>query len=576
MRAFASAAALAGLLAFASPASAAECPNAAAAVVPGAERQEQACLDDLTTAGTQTSGHTDRSDWEGLNAQGTKNPTGIPGLQVDGYFPDTSTTNATHGWNHDSQFVIRMPDDWNGKLVITGAPGVRKQYASDFIIGDYVLGKGYAYASTDKGNTGTSFYEDGEAPGDAIAEWNRRVTELTVAAKETLARRYGRSPARTYVTGISNGGYLTRWQLENRPDLYDGGVDWEGTLFDSTPGLNLLSFLPPALKNFPRYRATGDAAAHDAIIAAGFAPGSEFLWDDHYAVYWDLTQRTYREELDPDWDGATQAGTPFCQSGLPNCDADYDYASRPASVRSAIDKVANTGRIGKPLLTLHGTLDTLLPIAVDSDVYARKVAAAGAGARHRYYVIEAGNHVDGRYDTFPDRLRPMLPCHRTAFAALERWVEQGAPPPDSQYVRKPNGTDVVNSCELAPATTAGGGPTVPGGSKRRPRGRLRVKVTPKRDRARPFRFRTRGRLVRPAGVTRRAGCRGTVLVQVKTGRRTISARRARLGKRCRFASRVTFHRASRLGRGRLKFVVRFSGNRVVAPGRARTVRVRAR
>ena len=190
-------------------------------------------------------------------------------------------------------------------------------------------------------------------------------------------------------------------------------------------------------------------------------------------------------------------------------------------------------------------------------------------------MIEAGNHVDGRYDAFPDRLRPMLPCHRTAFAALERWVEQGAPPPDSQFVRKPNGGDVVNSCELAPASSAGGGPTVPGGQARRPRGRLRVSVTPRRDRRRPYRFRTRGRLVRPAGVTAAAGCRGTVTVQVKAGRRTISARRARLRRSCRFSSRVTFRRAARLGRGRLKFVVRFSGNRAIAPGSARTVRVRA-
>ena len=30
--------------------------------------------------------------------------------------------------------------------------------------------------------------------------------------------------------GISNGGYLTRWQIENRQRLYDGGLDWEGTL----------------------------------------------------------------------------------------------------------------------------------------------------------------------------------------------------------------------------------------------------------------------------------------------------------------------------------------------------------
>ena len=72
--------------------------------------------------------------------------------------------------------------------------------------------------------------------------------------------------------GISNGGYLTRWQLENRPDLYDGGLDWEGTLFRAE-GPNLLTYLPTALKNYPAYAATGDQAAHDAIIGAGFAPG---------------------------------------------------------------------------------------------------------------------------------------------------------------------------------------------------------------------------------------------------------------------------------------------------------------
>ena len=45
------------------------------------------------------------------------------------------------------------------------------------------------------------------------------------------------------MAGISNGGYLTRWQLENRPDLYDGGLDWEGTLFRAD-GPNLFTYLP--------------------------------------------------------------------------------------------------------------------------------------------------------------------------------------------------------------------------------------------------------------------------------------------------------------------------------------------
>ena len=111
--------------------------------MPGAELQEVACLDDLTTAGTVASGHTNPNDWAGLHAAGTDEPQrACPGIQVDGYFPDTSTTNTNNGWKHDSQFVIRIPDDWNGGLVISGAPGVRAQYANDFIIGDWVLSQG--------------------------------------------------------------------------------------------------------------------------------------------------------------------------------------------------------------------------------------------------------------------------------------------------------------------------------------------------------------------------------------------------------------------------------------------------
>ena len=67
-------------------------------LVPGAEVQDGDCLRDLTTAGTQETGHTDRNDWDGLNAEGTNNPSGVPGLQVDGYFPDSSKTNTNNGY----------------------------------------------------------------------------------------------------------------------------------------------------------------------------------------------------------------------------------------------------------------------------------------------------------------------------------------------------------------------------------------------------------------------------------------------------------------------------------------------
>jgi hypothetical protein len=423
-------------------------PACTAPAVPGAERQVAACLDDLTTAGTVASGHTNPDDWAGLHAAGTTNPSGVPGVQVDGYFPDDSTTNANHGWNHDSQFVVRLPDDWNGRLVVSGAPGTRRQYANDFVIGDWVLAQGYAFASTDKGNTGAAFYRDGSAPGGSIREWHHRVTQLTKATKKVVAEHYGVRPRRTYMFGISNGGYLTRWQIENRPGLYDGGLDWEGTLLRAE-GPNLLTYLPAALKHYPAYAATGDQGAHDAIIAAGFAPGSEFLWPFHHSYYWDLTQRIYREELDPEWDGALDAGVPFCPSGsVPSCDADYDYSSRPKAVKDAVRSVQLTGRIGKPLLTVHGTLDTLLPPATSSDAYDDLVERAGRDARHRYYLVEDGTHVDGLYPAYPDRLRPLLPCARTAFTALTRWVERGQRPPADGFYARPVTGDLLGTCDL--------------------------------------------------------------------------------------------------------------------------------
>jgi len=402
--------------------SGAHCAGADRLRVPGVQHQQVSCLDELTTAGTVASGHTVEADWTGLTQPSLPQPSGVPGIQVDGYFPDTSTTNANHGWNHDAQFVLRLPDDWNGGLVVSGSPGNRRQYANDRAIADFVLAKGYAFAATDKGNTGTGFYHDGRRPGDAVAEWNTRVTQLALAAKAVVAQRYGHLPSRTLAAGISNGGYLVRWQLENRPWLYDGGVDWEGTLWTAS-GPTMFDFLPAAMRAYPAY-AQGSAQARQAMLDAGFAAGSEFLWPFHNQVYWDLTQRMYREEFDPSFDGDLDAGIPYCASGTPDCDADYDYASRPASVHRAVARIGLTGRIGKPLITLHGTLDTLLPISRDSDAYARMIHDAGRGEKFRYHRIANGNHVDGLVDTFPGQLEPMAPHFQAAFGELESWVRQ--------------------------------------------------------------------------------------------------------------------------------------------------------
>lgn len=124
-------------------------------------------------------------------------------------------------------------------------------------------------------------------------------------------------------------------------------------------------------------------------------------------------------------------------------------APRPPAVRQAIKRISLTGRIGKPMLTLHGTLDTLLPISTDSDVYDKMIERAHRGNPHRYYRIEDGNHVDGLYGAFPTQLRPMLPCARTAFTALEQWA--GSPrtaPPADATIANPRSGDLLNTCTL--------------------------------------------------------------------------------------------------------------------------------
>jgi hypothetical protein len=399
------------------------CANA---TVPGAEFSITACLDDLTTTGTVKTGHTDPADFDRLTAPGTVTPSGVPGVQVDGYFPDNSTSNNDHGWHHDSQFVLRMPTHWNGGLVVAGPPLAlmpHKQYANDQIISDQVLAKGYAYAATDKGNNGNAKTDGDHRPGDAIMEWHHRLTQLTIASKAALRLHYGQAPKRTYAAGLSSAGYMVQWQLEHEPWLYTGGIDWNAFGFHKG-GPNILSVYPKVLRAYPHY-AKGEEEGHAAMLAAGLPAGSESAWTPTYPQ-WDFSQRVLREELDPTYDGDTKAGTPFCPEGTgPGCDTDYDYATRPAAVHKLVDELSLTGNIKRPLVSLEGTLDNLAPPTLFNDYYRHLVVAAGKGHLQRYLHIPGGGPTDGFVGLDPNTFRPMLPSFVAAFGDLERWTGGG-------------------------------------------------------------------------------------------------------------------------------------------------------
>ncbi len=109
------------------------------------------------------------------------------------------------------------------------------------------------------------------------------------------------------------------------------------------------------------------------------------------------------------------------------------------SIAAALAPVATTGKIKKPLITVAGTMDALLPIRRGARAYEALVDAARGGnnaereAQYRLYEVQNGNHLETFKDTFP-RLELIQPHAQKAFDLLVEHVEGNAPLPPSQCI----------------------------------------------------------------------------------------------------------------------------------------------
>jgi hypothetical protein len=380
----------------------------------------------------------------------------VPGVQLGARLADDATGEA--------RFLLRLPDDWNGDLVVAGASGTRSEFNGDFAWSDYVLQKGYAYASQNKGILNffltsaadplgcriqpppsplaglfAHFYDDD--PAKPFTEWQSRIVQAARIARDGVKGRYARHPRHTYAVGTSNGGYQVRRAVEEAPDLFDGGVDWEGTFVDGTT-FNILSDLPPAVKSFPVYAASGfdpGSAAARAIEAAGYPPDivnrdgsgavTGSLWQNYFFQFWEVTHCQWQKRLDPTYD--------TYGAGVGN----YDYFARARNtdVQQAFAAFANTGKVKVPLITVAGTMDGLLPIEHHARAYADKVAASRKGngderrAQYRLYEVQNGNHIETFKDQFP-QLELIQPHAQRAFDLLVQRVESGAALPPDQCI----------------------------------------------------------------------------------------------------------------------------------------------
>jgi len=384
----------------------------------------------------------------------------VPGIQLNARIAGDPTGQA--------RFLLRLPNDWNGRLVVAGASGTRSEFNGDFAWSDYVLQQGYAYASQNKGvlnlritslssatppnalacrlnpSSGiwVNFYDNDD--GQPFTRWRQYMVEAARLARAGVHAGYGREPRRTYAVGTSNGGYQVRRAVETAPELFDGGVDWEGTYVDADAP-NLLTDLPAAVLNYPDYLASGrdpNSTAAKNILAAGYPPDivlgpTSSLWTSYSNQFWEVTLCQWQKRLDPGYD--TYGAGP----------GDYNYIARlsAADVGAQMAAFATTGRIRRPLITVAGTMDALLPIDHHARAYARAVAAAAGERRndddddrdgdvrpvYRLYEIQNGNHIETFQDTFV-QLELIERHAQRAFDLLVAHVELRRPLPPSQCV----------------------------------------------------------------------------------------------------------------------------------------------
>ena len=100
-----------------------------------------------------------------------------------------------------------------------------------------------------------------------------------------------------------------------------------------------------------------------------------------------------------------------------------------------------TGKIKKPLITVAGTMDALLPIKHQARAYESAVDASRKGnndrrnAQYRLYEVQNGNHIESYIGPFPE-LVLIQPHAQKAFDLLVDHVEAKTPLPPSQCVPK--------------------------------------------------------------------------------------------------------------------------------------------
>ena len=337
-------------------------------------------------------------------------------------------------------YQIEVPDRWNGDVVYY-AHGFRgnppELTVSVPALRQYFIDRGYAWAAS-------SYTRNGYEPGIAARD--------TLALKSVFEQQVGK-PRFSYIYGESMGGNVVTFSLEQYPHEYDGGLTECGVV----TGPQILEYFASwaALAQYFSGVPFADGALTptelDAIFSSQVVPalGSPAAPTDAGRQFTDVVMRltggerpffneglahqfssnftiiAHAVELAGAASGAAQnENTAYIVSDGASVSTDQlnreiaRLAPSPAYRNAAAfpEFQPMTGRIERPLLTLHGTGDLFVPISLEQS-YREIVHTAGRDGLLVQRAVRRSGHCN-----FSEEER------ERAFDDLTAWVETGERP----------------------------------------------------------------------------------------------------------------------------------------------------
>ena len=362
-------------------------------------------------------------------------------LTVAAITPAAHAAGLIEGTHEGADFLIGMPERWNGGLVLYAhgydGEGHGRGSLSGSPMSSYLTSRGYAWAAS-------SYRSRGYRPDWFLADM--------LALRAHFIARFG-APRWTILHGQSMGGHVTIASLELHPDVYQGGltecgvvdgiglVDW---LYAYTAAAEYLSGV--RLLDAPNRPALGALVNGPWIQAMGM-PGS---YTERGRRFDSVVKHLAGGDLPLRLEGMPQRYLMNLNTRDPGPERAQEFARHASTVHIRYDidpglgvtaeeinrgirritpapgarsRENNpvfaelTGRIRVPLLTIHETGDFRAPFRLEQD-YRRRTLAAGTSQLLVQRAVRWPGHC-----AFDGTVR------ERAFEDLVAWIERGVVPP---------------------------------------------------------------------------------------------------------------------------------------------------